>query len=47
LPLAWRLVRQQGGDLSLEPSRPGVPTRFVLTLPRPATPQPVIAEQAA
>jgi signal transduction histidine kinase len=34
LPIAWRLVRQQGGDLHLEPARPGAPTRFVLSLPR-------------
>jgi signal transduction histidine kinase len=34
LPTAWRLARQQGGDVHLEPSRPGEPTRFVLTLPR-------------
>jgi signal transduction histidine kinase len=35
LPIAWRLARQQGGDLHLEPARPGAPTRFVLSLPRP------------
>jgi signal transduction histidine kinase len=34
LPIAWRLARQQGGDLHLEPARPGAPTRFVLSLPR-------------
>jgi signal transduction histidine kinase len=34
LPTAWRLARQQGGDVRLEPPRPGEPTRFVLTLPR-------------
>jgi two-component system NtrC family sensor kinase len=33
LPIAWRLARQQGGDLHLEPARPGAPTRFVLSLP--------------
>jgi signal transduction histidine kinase len=33
LPIAWRLARQQGGDVRLEPPRPGEPTRFVLTLP--------------
>jgi signal transduction histidine kinase len=36
LPLAWRLARQQGGDVHLEPARPGMPTRFVLALPRRA-----------
>jgi signal transduction histidine kinase len=35
LPIAWRLARQQGGDLHLEPARPVTPTRFVLSLPRP------------
>jgi signal transduction histidine kinase len=34
LPIAWRLARQQGGDLRLEPAQPQQPTRFVLTLPR-------------
>jgi two-component system NtrC family sensor kinase len=33
LPIAWRLARQQGGDVRLEEHRPGQPTRFVLTLP--------------
>jgi signal transduction histidine kinase len=36
LPIAWRLVQQQGGDLRLDPPAPGRPTRFVLTLPSPA-----------
>ena len=34
LSTAWRLARQQGGDVRLEPPQPGEPTRFVLTLPR-------------
>jgi signal transduction histidine kinase len=34
LPTAWRLARQQGGDVYLETHQPGAPTRFVLTLPR-------------
>jgi two-component system NtrC family sensor kinase len=33
LPIAWRLARQQGGDVCLEEPRPGQPTRFLLTLP--------------
>ncbi len=40
LPVAWRLARQQEGDVRLEPRRPGEPTRFILSLPRPATPPP-------
>jgi signal transduction histidine kinase len=43
LPLAWRLARQQGGDVYLEPARPGQPTRFVLALPRHAQPAAVSA----
>jgi signal transduction histidine kinase len=34
LPVAWRLARQQGGDVRLAPSQAGAPTRFLLTLPR-------------
>jgi signal transduction histidine kinase len=34
LPIAWRLARQQGGDVYLTPARPQTPTRFVLALPR-------------
>ncbi|MFQ3592293.1 MAG: ATP-binding protein [Gemmataceae bacterium] len=34
LPVAWRLARQQGGDVRFETPRPGRPTRFVLSLPR-------------
>jgi signal transduction histidine kinase len=37
LPIAWRLARQQGGDVRLEPPSPQGPTRFVLTLPRAET----------
>ncbi len=38
LPVAWRLARQQGGDVRLEPARSGQPTRFVLSLPSPSSP---------
>ncbi len=38
LPIAWRLIRQQGGELHLETPRQGVPTRFVLSLPRVSAP---------
>jgi signal transduction histidine kinase len=38
LPVAWRLARQQGGDVRLEAPRPGQPTRFVLTLPLVTSP---------
>jgi hypothetical protein len=34
--VAWRLARQQGGDVRLEAARPPEPTRFVLSLPRSA-----------
>lgn len=33
LPVAWRLARQQGGDVRHEARRDGGPTRFVLSLP--------------
>jgi signal transduction histidine kinase len=33
LPTAWRLAREQGGDVTFEPVPQG-PSRFVLTLPR-------------
>ena len=32
LPVAWRLARQQGGDVVYAP-RPGQPTRFTMILP--------------
>jgi signal transduction histidine kinase len=34
LPIAWRLLRANGGDVRLEPTRADEPTRFLLTLPR-------------
>jgi signal transduction histidine kinase len=34
LPVAWRLARNQGGDVSLAARRAGQPTRFVVTIPR-------------
>jgi signal transduction histidine kinase len=40
LPIAWRLARQQGGDVRLEDPRPGQPTRFLLTLPPSEEPEP-------
>ena len=33
LPAAWRLAREQGGDVAFDP-KPDSPARFVLTLPR-------------
>jgi signal transduction histidine kinase len=36
LPTAWRLAREQGGDVRYEPIAHG-PTRFVLSLPRVTT----------
>lgn len=36
LPIAWRLARQQGGDVRLDAARTGQPTRFLLSLPRPS-----------
>ncbi|MFO0929251.1 MAG: ATP-binding protein [Gemmataceae bacterium] len=38
LPVAWRLAQQQGGDVRLEATRAGEPTRFVVVLPRRDTP---------
>lgn len=37
LPTAWRLARENGGDLRHE-TVPGRPTRFVVTVPRAVTP---------
>jgi two-component system, NtrC family, sensor kinase len=34
LPIAWRLVRQQGGEVRLTPPHPQRPTCFVVALPR-------------
>ena len=49
LPIAWRLARQQGGDVRLDAAGPGQPTRFLLTLPRPsaAETEPVAPERKA
>ncbi len=44
LPVAWRLARQQGGDLRLDTTGHGTPTRFILSLPRFS---PLEAERAA
>ena len=38
LPIAWRLLRQQGGDVRLGHSNPGEPTRFLVGLPRLTAP---------
>ena len=38
LPIAWRLVRQQGGDVRLAAPRPQEPTRFLVALPRVTVP---------
>jgi signal transduction histidine kinase len=43
LPIAWRLMRQQGGDVRLEAPRPNQPTRFLLHLPRLAGPAEAVA----
>jgi two-component system, NtrC family, sensor kinase len=37
LPTAWRLAREQGGDVRFD-ALPGGPTRFVLSLPLESTP---------
>jgi two-component system, NtrC family, sensor kinase len=42
LPTAWRLARQQGGDVRFDGHRAGV-TRFILTLPR-VEPTPLAVE---
>jgi two-component system NtrC family sensor kinase len=34
LPIAWRLMRQQGGEVRLTPPHPQRPTCFVVVLPR-------------
>jgi signal transduction histidine kinase len=38
LPIAWRLIRQQGGDVRLATPRPQQPTQFLVTLPRVSSP---------
>jgi signal transduction histidine kinase len=38
LPIAWRLIRLHGGDVRLEATRAGEPTRFLVLLPRAAEP---------
>jgi signal transduction histidine kinase len=45
LPIAWRLAREHGGDVTLAESLAG-PTRFVFTLPSvsPSSAEPVLAE---
>jgi two-component system NtrC family sensor kinase len=40
LPIAWRLARQHGGDVRLDPPGAGAPTRFVLSLPWSPQPEP-------
>jgi signal transduction histidine kinase len=50
LPIAWRLLRANGGDVRLEPAAADEPTRFLLRLPRacaPATPAADASDPAA
>jgi signal transduction histidine kinase len=42
LPIAWRLARQNGGNVWLEPSRPQQPTRFILRLAYTPLEEPLI-----
>jgi signal transduction histidine kinase len=46
LPAAWRLAREQGGDVAFDP-KPDSPARFVLTLPRAAEQLPVVERKSA
>jgi signal transduction histidine kinase len=43
LPIAWRLMRQQGGDVRLAPQQRDEPTRFFIHLPRTAGPTEAVA----
>jgi signal transduction histidine kinase len=43
LPIAWRLMRQQGGDVRLAPQQRDEPTRFFIHLPRIAGPTEAVA----
>ncbi len=43
LPIAWRLMRQQGGDVRLGQQQPNEPTRFLVHLPRVAGPVEAVA----
>jgi two-component system, NtrC family, sensor kinase len=47
LPVAWRLARQQGGDVRLDAAPPDGPTRFILSLPWTAEEQAVPERKAS
>ena len=47
LPIAWRLTRQQGGDVRLDSAPPGGPTRFILSLPRMSENDAAVPERRA
>ena len=46
LPTAWRLAKEQGGEVAYDP-KPDSPARFVLTLPRAAEQLPAVERKSA